>query len=247
MPWLRRQSPWVWTASLLGLVGFGIALGLVTKMFPGAPQADRLTAAAALLGGFIGAAGTALAVYLTLASQRSDEAQKVEAALRIEVSELARLAHGLLGVCELVLTKGYEVPLRDLPTLMSMPDAPVFKATADRISRVAYGPLVVVLHARIAEALQMVRIYAAAPPPPDVSPALAARMPVSLDALQARRLLDKDKAKTLATAWFDVCEVALTILTRDPSGFEIAEASVAEVIKDLEAVRTRLPSLIAPP
>src|SRR6202034_1328987 len=103
--------------------------------------------------GFIGAAGTALAVYLTLASQRRDEAEKVEGALLAEVSEHARLAHGLLALCEMVLLEGYEIPLRDLPSLMYMPDATVFKATADRISRLAYGPLFVVLHSRIAEAL----------------------------------------------------------------------------------------------
>jgi hypothetical protein len=242
MPWLRRQSPWVWTASVLGMVAFGIALGLVTSLFPGAPQADQLTAAAALLGGFIGAAGTALAVYLTLASQRSDEAQKVEAALRIEVSEQARLAHGLLGLCELVLVKGDEIPLRDLPALMYMPDATVFKATADRISRLAYGPLFVVMHSRIAEALQMVRIYAVTGSPPE--PSGPGRIADVRAIMESRRLLDKEKAKTLATAWFDVCEVARAILTRDPSGFEIAEASVAEVLKDLEAVRTRVPPLI---
>lgn len=243
MPWVQRHSPWVWAVSLVGLAGFGVALGLVTKLLPGAPRADQLSAAAALLGGFIGAGGTALAVYLTLASQRSDEANKVEAALRVEVSELARLAYGQLGVCELVLTDGYEVPLRDLPTLMSMPDAVVFKATADRISRLAYGQLIVVLHARIAEALQMVRIYAATGAPS--LPLGPGRLADVHAIMESRRLLDKEKAKTLATAWFDVCEVARSILTRDPSGFEIAEASIAEVLRDLEAARTRVAPLIA--
>ena len=66
-------------------------------------------------------------------------------------------------------------------------------------------------------------------------------------AVAAHRVLDAEKARTLATAWSDVCNVARTILARDPSAFELPEKAVGEVLKDLETARTRVAPLIDPP
>ena len=83
MPFQRHR--WItWIAISIALVTVGFLLGLVIVLFCGAPHGDRLNAAAAILGGAIGAAGTAVAVYLTLAAQRHDEAEKVESTLRME-------------------------------------------------------------------------------------------------------------------------------------------------------------------
>jgi hypothetical protein len=230
------RSVGLWGAGSFGLVVLAITLVLVLRLLQGAKEADQLAAAAALLGGLIGAGGSAFAVYLTIAGQRRDEAEKIEASIRAEVSEFARLALGLHEVCEQVL-KGYEIPLRDLPGIMYMPQAAVFGSTADRISRLSYGPLVVILHARIAEALQMVRVYAAAGTPP------AALLPGRIGEMQAlsatMATLKGDKATTLATAWLDVCEVARTILMRDVRGFEIAEAATLQTLRDLDALHGR--------
>ena len=245
MSWSQKHSPWVWLAGIVGLIGFGVTVCLVAGLFPGAKASDQLAAAAALMGGFIGALGTAFAVYLTLASQRNDEAEKVESALRMEVSEFARLAYGQYGAMELALTQGYQIPLRDLPTLTYMPDAVVFRSTADRISRLAYGSLLVVMHARIAEAMQMVRIYAAAGAQPSPVPSGLGRLGAAQVIAANLATLDNEKATTLATAWFDVCEIARTILRRDPAGFRIAETSVAEVLKDLDALHARRESAAA--
>jgi hypothetical protein len=243
--WQSSHSRWLWVLGLIGLGGFLVAFRLVMTRYDWSSEGDQLTAAAAILGGIIGAFGTALAVYLALAAQRADEAQKVEAALRIEVSEMARLALGNLGVCEMVLTQGFQIPLRDLPTVMAMPDVPVFKATADRLSRLAYGALIVVMHARIAEALQMIALYAfEASSTPTGGPARLAELE---HAVAAHRALDAEKARTLATAWSDVCSVARSILARDPSAFELPERAVAEVLTDLETARTRVAPLINPP
>ena len=245
MSWSQKHSPWVWVAGIVGLIGFGVTLCVVVGQFFGAKASDQLAAAAALLGGFIGALGTAFAVYLTLASQRNDEAEKIEDALRAEVSEFARLAYGQYEVMQLVLTQGYQVPLRDLPTLTYMPDGVVFRSTADRISRLAYGSLVVVMHARVAEAMQMVRIYAAAGAQPSPVPSGLGRLGEAQVIAAHLATLDNEKATTLATAWSDVCEVARSILRRDPSGFGLAEASVTAVLKDLDAVHTRRESAAA--
>ena len=54
-------------------------------------------------------------------------------------AEFGRLALALLGVCDLILDQQARVPMRDLPVIMAMPEAVVYKATADRISRLPYG------------------------------------------------------------------------------------------------------------
>jgi len=239
MLWSQKHSLGVWAAVILGVIGFGIALHPVIRLFPDAASSDQLAAAASILGGIIGAIGTAVAVYLTLASQRRDEAEKIEGALRVEVSEFARLALGQYEAIELALKRGYQIPLRNLPTLAYMPDAVVFMATADRISRLEYGSLLVAMHARIAEALQMVRIYAEGGAPPSPVPSgLGLLGPAQVIAANLATL-DKEKATTLANAWFDVCVFARIILRRDPSGLEIAEASVAAIRKDLDALYSR--------
>lgn len=222
----------------------GLLIGFFVLLFGNSNPGEKLGAVAAVIGGLVGAGGAALAVYLTLDGQRQDEAEKVEAALRMEVAEHARLVIGALGVCELVMTEGLEIPLHDLPGLMQIPDAPVYKSTADRISRLPYGSLFVVFHARIAEALQMVRIYATAPPPParGLQPERIARIQEAFD---ARRLLDREKAKTLATAWYDACTVGKTILRRDVDAQKIAEAAIAETLVDLDAVERRVGPVVA--
>ena len=66
----------------------------------------------------------------------------------------SRLVFGLLEVfCERILLEHDWVPVRDLPALMVMPEPIVYKATADRISRLPYGQLFVAFYGRIAEAL----------------------------------------------------------------------------------------------
>jgi hypothetical protein len=234
---MRKETPLGMIAlqvvgGTIALLIIGATLSLLADALPG----EQLTAIAGILGGLIGAGGTALAVYLTLASQRSDEAERVEGALRIEVAEHARLAYGQLGVCELILFDGYEVPVRDLPTLMVLPEAPIYKAVADRVSRLPYGRLFVVFHTRIAEAQQMARICAAATRPPILSGRAGDEEVVEL--MQSRQLVNHKDAKTLATAWFDACMIARTILQAEASASELADAATAEVLADLEAART---------
>ena len=162
MAWRELKSAWIWVAGVVSVTAFAVALGIVVTLFPHARSipGDQVAAGATVLGGLIGAAGTAFAVYLTLVSQRRDEAEKVEAALRTEVSEFGRLAVGALAPCESVITGEYKIPLRDLPALVAMPDPVVYRATADRISRLPYGSLLVTFHARIAESVQMATILA---------------------------------------------------------------------------------------
>src|SRR5881227_2551642 len=116
---LLRVS-WIWIAGTVALIALAATIDIVITLFPRAHAVpnEQLAAGATLLGGLIGAAGTAFAVYLTLASQRRDEAEKVEAALRTEVSEFARLVVGALKPCESAIAGQYKIPLRDLPALV---------------------------------------------------------------------------------------------------------------------------------
>ena len=87
----------------------GMLVGFVVMLFGGGTQGEKLGAASGVLCGMIGAGGAALAVYLTLAAQRQDEAEKVEAALRMEVAEFGRLACGPLFICERIFAEQAEV------------------------------------------------------------------------------------------------------------------------------------------
>jgi hypothetical protein len=227
MPFQRHR--WIkWAAISIALMVVGFLIGLVTILFCGAPLGDQLNAAAAMLGGAIGAAGTAGAVYLTLAAQRRDEAEKVESTLRMEAAEFGRLAFGKYGVCDLILVDRREILVKDLPALMSMPKPVVYGATADRISRLPYGNLFVALHSRIAEAVSMAAMYAAAAP-----------TPIFDGQLGPDPMVNEVTAKTLRTAWFDVCEIARSILRPDPGSHQIAGAVIAECLADLDAMHAR--------
>jgi hypothetical protein len=109
-----------------------------------------------------------------------------------------------------------------------MPEPVVFKATADRISRLPYGSLFVSFHSRIAEAVQMATILAVAGPVTQAG------------VTPPERLLDERIAKDLATAWLDVCNIARTILRRDKSAPQLADASIAATLAELDATLGRV-------
>jgi hypothetical protein len=223
-------------AQVVGTAIGGIVVVYLICLFAQASSGEQLTAVAAIVGGVIGAAGAAIAVYLTLAGQRKDDAQKVEAALRQEVAEFGRLAHGALGLCELVLARPpTRFPLRDLPTLMAIPEAVVYKATADRISRLPYGALFVIFHDRVAEAGQLARTCA-----------ISARPFLQDGRGPPEPLIADSTAKTLATAWFDVCMIARTILRRDANAAQLADQAIDECLKDLDALPERIRPLLEP-
>ncbi len=62
----------------------------------GVTPGEMLGAIAGVLGGVIGAAGAAIAVYRTLAGQRTEDRQRIHDALVREMIEFARIAVGHL-------------------------------------------------------------------------------------------------------------------------------------------------------
>ena len=223
---------WIATGALFAMVAT-LLVFMVMLFWPSTPG-ERLGAVAAVLGGLFGAGGAAVAVYLTLVAQREDEAQKVEAALRMEVAEFGRLVLGpLYLVSESILVAKARVPIRDLPALVAMPDAVVYKATADRLSRLSYGVLFVVFHARLAEAIRMATIY-------------AATAPRVFGQQESPLVVDEDKARTLATAWLDICTIGRTIPRAGESASQLSETAIKEALQSLDDAYARASQILAP-
>jgi len=110
---LRSAAAWIAAVLLLAIALLLAEFGWLFRMDHS--YADRLGATGAILGGLIGAGGAALAVYLTIIAQREDEAKKVEASLRAEVVEFARLAMAPLDVmARFVLPGERPMPVQDL-------------------------------------------------------------------------------------------------------------------------------------
>jgi hypothetical protein len=86
-----------------------------------------------LLGGFVGAMGAALAVYLTLSGQRREERRRIHDAIIREVISFARLAIGKLRTCNDIHAGIVGWPVSKLAEIMQMPAPIIYPAVADRI------------------------------------------------------------------------------------------------------------------
>lgn len=236
---MRKERPDAAIAAIVvsGTIAAAVVVYLISLLAE-ASSGEQLAAVAAIVGGLIGAAGTALAVYLTLASQRRDEAEKVEAALLMEVAEFGRLAAGALAPFEGVLKKEYVdvIPLRDLPVLTALPEPVVYKATADRISRLPYGTLFVSFHARIAEARQFATLLA-----------ITARPEIREGAPPVDRMLDERVARTLLIGWYDICTIAQSILRKQVNARQLAAAAIGAALAELDDVQKRIAPLVTTP
>jgi len=211
------------------LLALGLMAGVVLALFPGATRSGQLIAVAAILTGLVTAAGTAAAVYLAVSNERAAEGEKLEAALRTEVAEFARHAISRLALCQRVLVDRARIPTRDVSALMEMPEAVVYKATAHHIGRLPYGPLMVIFHGRIAEAVSMARCYA-----------IPANVP---DGGEATWIKDR-AARKMATAWLIVCETARSILRTMPE--RVADAAMASRLEKLDEAITRAKAVTGP-
>ena len=151
-------------AAGLGIGTFAVlAIGLVAALV-GSKSGEIAGALGAVIGGAIGALGSAAAVYIMLSLQRAEESEKVSAAVLNEVAELSKFPVGQLEVCELIQSGKFSFPKADLPKLMHTPDAVIYPAVADRISRLPRPILVVSFYTRLAEARGVAEVIAYSPP-----------------------------------------------------------------------------------
>ena len=117
---------------------------------------EIIGAFASILGGIIGAAGAAVAVYLTLAGQRKEDRARIRSALVREVIEFSRLAVGHLETCENIRAGVIALPVPKLAQAMQMPSPIIYPAVADKIGLLSSPQSVVAFYAQIVEIAVMI-------------------------------------------------------------------------------------------
>ena len=144
-----------------------VFLILVTAFFVSlfdAKPGEIASALGAIIGGIIGAAGAAVAVYLTLSGQREDESEKTSRAVLSEIAELVKFPIGQLGACGKIQTGEMKIPKAVLPQLLHTPEPIIYRSVADRISRLPRPTLVVSFYNRLSETRGLVALIVNAPP-----------------------------------------------------------------------------------
>lgn len=130
----------------------------------GSSPGEVAGAMGAVLGGMIGALGSAAAVYILLGRERDDEIQKVSAAVLAEVVALAKFPLGQLEMCEQLKYGQVKVPKAGLPMAMHVPEPVIYPAVADRVSRLPSAMLVVAFFSGLAELRGLVSLIANSKP-----------------------------------------------------------------------------------
>ena len=101
-------------AAILGAVLVAALFGLGIALFSSKPG-EIAGSLGSVVGGMIGALGAALAVYLTLSTQRQEDRRRIDGALGREVAEFARQVVRGLETCETILSEGLELPRAGCP------------------------------------------------------------------------------------------------------------------------------------
>lgn len=121
-----------------------------------ASRDDRFSILGNVLGGMVGVFGAALAVYLTLWTQRKDESQKASAAVYREVMELTRFVIRNLRLCRVLYDGSLSIAGDALPSAMAIPEPVIYPAVADRIGRLGASQQLVRFYIELSEARLLV-------------------------------------------------------------------------------------------
>jgi hypothetical protein len=112
---------------LLLLLAF---VGVLSRSNPG----EIAGALGNVLGGSIGAAGAAVAVYLTLAGQKIEDGERVSYAITREIIDFTILIMGILKICDNVRTGSLKIPKNRLSDFLQLPQPVIYPAVAAQIS-----------------------------------------------------------------------------------------------------------------
>jgi hypothetical protein len=156
MRWLKHHL--VTGLILLGLV---LLAAIVLAFLLSLEKSNHGEIAGALgnvLGGTIGALGSAAAVYLMLKAQRNDEMEKTSAAVLREVAELCKSPVGQLGALAGIQTGQVRVPKSELRQLFHTPTPTIYPAIVDRINRLPRPTLVVTFYMQLQETMGLVTV-----------------------------------------------------------------------------------------
>lgn len=127
---------------------------------------DVANALGNVVGGLVGAAAAVGAVYLTIRSQRNEDAAKVATAVRTEVLTYAKYVIGAIEVCIEVRNGTVQIPRTDATYISkNLAIEPViYPAVADRVGLLPHPQATVEFYGRIAEAKAMLEVLAKAQP-----------------------------------------------------------------------------------
>ncbi len=187
-------------------------------------RGELVGALGSVLGGIIGAAGAALAVYLTLGGERRDERKRIAGAVRREVSAFMRAAVVDLNICETILTRQVNMPVAHFPLAMGMPKPTIYPAIADRIGRLQAPHRLVSFFMRIAEVQTMAAVIGVQPQ-------------------DAHPIVTPEDARLVVAVLTDVLRFGEWIITEKKPEPGIDAAAQAALLKDvseaLERAETR--------
>ena len=193
----------IWAVAAI-CVGFGASL-------LGASSGEVAAALAGIIGGGIGAAGSALAVFMALDLQKKDESEKVNRAILTEIAEQSRFAIGHLGACGLIQAGTIAAPKSELPRLMGAPRSIIYPAVADRVSRLSRPALVVSFFTRLEEARNVIDVVAYSAP--------------------INEIMTGAHIQQLADLFISICQIARFLL-ESPDSSEQHEAQLAAAIRN---------------
>lgn len=156
MSWLKRHA-----ITMLALVGLAVLTPIVVAFLYYLAKSSSGEIAGSLgnvIGGTIGALGSAAAVYLMLRAQRKDETEKASAAILREVTELCKAPIGQLGAVAGIQTGQIRVPKSELRQLFHTPTPVMYPAFADRINRLPRPTLVVTFYMQLQETQGLIAV-----------------------------------------------------------------------------------------
>src|SRR5262249_37722615 len=152
-----------------------------------------------VVGGIIGAAGAALAVYLTLAGQRREDQKQIHNAVVREVIEFSSMALGKLDLFENVRSGSVQIPKTKLEEMVKFPEPIVYSAISDKIGLLMSPQRIVGFYMKIIS----VRYNAS----------IIARSPYSVD-----QNLDEDDIRIVVEPLAVACQLAKLIIEDTDDG-----------------------------
>jgi hypothetical protein len=159
--------------NLVALIAILVVCGLLAAFLVSLADAkpgEIVGALGSVIGGSIGAFGSAAAVYIMLKGQRDDEVERVWAAVYREIVELCKSPIGQLGACAGIQTGSIRCTPSQVQHLFHSPAPIIYPAVASLVSRLPRPTLVVTFYAQLQETRGLLAILETCPPDEIIGP-----------------------------------------------------------------------------
>ncbi|HEY3908907.1 MAG TPA: hypothetical protein VGM07_03350 [Stellaceae bacterium] len=164
-----------------------------------------------------------------MTAERTNADAAASEAVRREILEFSKIVREALCICECIRSGALKMSRKNAYSIMSNPDPIVYKAIADRISRMPYDPqLVVSFYAHLAYTQQTIQIIVVGAPGDDIP------------AMEVEKV-----AENLITT----CKLARVIISNVPSvsiDEQVTEITLAQIDTALESAKRSFPKLFMP-